>query len=67
MASVISLISSQEDGCRLPATSKQPALVLIGSGKSALQVSEEFAFQQSLGKAPQLHGYERLVARGEQM
>ncbi len=49
----------QEDGAAA-CDFKQAALVLIGSGKSALQVSEEFAFQQSLGKGAAVHGYERL-------
>ena len=37
---------------------KQAALVLVGSGESAFQVSEEFALEQSLGKRSAVHGNE---------
>ncbi len=46
---------------------KQSALVLIGSGEGSLQIAEQFAFQQSFGKAPQFTETKGSVARGEQM
>ena len=57
MASVISLISSRK---MVPpsATSNKPALVLVGSGESAFQISEEFALQQGLRKRAAVDGNE---------